>query len=683
MATTPLRAQTGTPYYYQYYRDYTARTAKNPGLLNLELEAKSSEALTQGWTTVLQGTATMFTQPAWSGVIRLPAGFAFRSGGRAVRACRVSSSGVLALDSVVGPAPAGANTALPSGHLPARVACLWGLALKDTSDRVITKMFGQAPHRQFWVQFNDVREDGRSPGDPRYYASIVLEETTNRIHFVAQFSDANTPMSLTIGVQTDTLTATQVAASPNVNFNSYLQSTFATSDNFYYTFFPGARPLRQLEAVDLRIARRYVRVGQRQPFSLAFVSHELAGTTAIRAGYRIDYEPPVYVSYPYSTPIRADLSGGMLQSIPLAPSPGWAPTTPGTHRIRAWIEHTTGGPDATPADDTITTLIQVAPSLVRRTPLVEYFTNRNCVPCRPVSTALNQLQTQYGPNDVAWLRYHLPGGDDLSSKASDARSHLKDGGRMPTVAYDQRWVNTGALALPSRNDIEQAMLDSSTAELTARRYWRGDSLYIEAQLRPRCPVRGGDLVVYAAVVQNPAYSYMTTTRTASPYVVWDVLPGPQGQPMGDLMPGQTLNLRWRTKRRPYQIAVTDTSKVLVAVWVEDPIHPFVMQTAIGRLSRPPQPLGTIAESGAPVRCEVVPNPTASGAAALFVALPAAQSVQLTVTDALGRCVLSRPAQVLGAGDHRLPIALPACPAGLYLVRLCLGETVLTRRLVVE
>jgi hypothetical protein len=80
---------------------------------------------------------------------------------------------------------------------------------------------------------------------------------------------------------------------------------------------------------------------------------------------------------------------------------------------------------------------------------------------------------------------------------------------------------------------------------------------------------------------------------------------------------------------------------------------------------------------------VAPNPATAGTARLCLTLPTAQLLSAEVVDALGRTVATVPAKLHVAGYYELPLTLPSTAAGLYLVRVKTGDTVRTRRLVIN
>jgi PKD repeat protein len=93
------------------------------------------------------------------------------------------------------------------------------------------------------------------------------------------------------------------------------------------------------------------------------------------------------------------------------------------------------------------------------------------------------------------------------------------------------------------------------------------------------------------------------------------------------------------------------------------------------------PTATLAANNARYGLRVYPNPQ-TAETAVHLNLPASTMVQLTVTDALGRTVLTTAATRLAAGEQTLPLNARLAP-GLYLVRVLADGQPLTTKLVVR
>ena len=97
------------------------------------------------------------------------------------------------------------------------------------------------------------------------------------------------------------------------------------------------------------------------------------------------------------------------------------------------------------------------------------------------------------------------------------------------------------------------------------------------------------------------------------------------------------------------------------------------------------PLATRAESLASRGIAVYPNPL-TRETAVHLTLAKATQVQVSLTDVLGRSVLTLPAKTYGAGQQTVslqPAGGPALKAGLYLVRIQLDGEAFTSKLTVE
>ncbi|MBC7449382.1 MAG: hypothetical protein H7330_15120, partial [Hymenobacteraceae bacterium] len=171
-----------------YHVDNYPAWGQNPGNLNQDLEERpGGGGAPAGWTQVYQYQRG-YTFGKSRGIV-LPTGFNFRFNGQPVRAVRAYEQ-FLKLDTLPS-ASNYVNVPLPNA-LADRIVYLGYLPVDNrlsmATCRVLTKTFGTAPHRQFWVQWNHLPlgnnpwKGGVQPG----YVSVVLEETTNRVFFVYQ-----------------------------------------------------------------------------------------------------------------------------------------------------------------------------------------------------------------------------------------------------------------------------------------------------------------------------------------------------------------------------------------------------------------------------------------------------------------------------------------------------------------
>lgn len=107
-------------------------------------------------------------------------------------------------------------------------------------------------------------------------------------------------------------------------------------------------------------------------------------------------------------------------------------------------------------------------------------------------------------------------------------------------------------------------------------------------------------------------------------------------------------------------------------------------TLVGRFALQLGAAGALATASASLAAEVMlyPNPAHNAATVWVPAVAGAATVQATVVDALGRSVHQQTAAATAAGTA-LTLRTDGLTAGVYTVRLTVGEQTLSKRLVVE
>lgn len=173
----------------------------------------------------------------WSAAQSIP--FTFNFNGSAVTHFRVSGNGLVSFDTTgatgVPPSP---NAALPASGLPDKtIAAFWddftGSAPTGSNDRAYTLLLGSAPNRQLVIKWYSYEW---GPGGDFAYLAVVLEEGTDKIYIVEQYTSSSlTGGSTTVGVQVDGTTAYTDGSTISIGGKGS-----SPSDNSYYEyeFFP-------------------------------------------------------------------------------------------------------------------------------------------------------------------------------------------------------------------------------------------------------------------------------------------------------------------------------------------------------------------------------------------------------------------------------------------------------------
>ncbi len=325
--------------YSQYHYLPYIGTGKNPGGLNTNFETTTLS----GWVSILNGALTSGT---YSAAQTIPFPFVFS--GDTVKKYKVSNSGILTFDIATAISPGTTNTSLPSASVPDSAICVWGISGTGANDKIFTKTFGASPNRQHWIFFNSY-----TGGSFSCYWSIVLEESTNNIHIVDQRSTGSVS-GLTLGVQTNSTTATQVAGSPNVSRLSV--DNYKQYDNVYYTFINDTQPDFDMEMQRL-FTGSYLNV-KHMPYEIVGMVRNL-GTTSIN-NFDINY------SINGGSVVTATISSVNItrfSSHKYTHPATWNSSIPGSYVLRTWISNLNGNQDENNLNDTLTSTIIVSDTI--------------------------------------------------------------------------------------------------------------------------------------------------------------------------------------------------------------------------------------------------------------------------------------------------------------------------------
>jgi PKD repeat protein len=207
----------------------------NPPGPNVE----TTDATTVMWTQLIIGPQTT---NVWSPAVAIP--FPFEFFGNPVTQLKASQNGLITFATSTTVLP-GDNDPMPSTQLPdSTIAVLWdaftNAAPTGGGDNIIYQTFGTAPNRQFWVKWYSF-EIG-NPSNGFSYFACVLEESSNAIYVVDQYSGASTS-SRSVGLQLNTSTFLEATNSYTVPSNGA-----APPDNDYWFFLP------QSNGTDIRVS---------------------------------------------------------------------------------------------------------------------------------------------------------------------------------------------------------------------------------------------------------------------------------------------------------------------------------------------------------------------------------------------------------------------------------------------
>ena len=526
----------------QYYLISNTTAKANPEGINVDSELPFSAAAPNGWKQILGGTNT---KAAWSSVQSLP--FAFNFGGGPVNQFKVSSSGVMtfAVNSTLAPVEYLA-IALPSALVPDSSICISGLSGLGANDLVLSKVFGKAPARQYWIQFNSYSYGATvSDGSNYTYWGIVLEETSNNIYVVDQRTGGYaTTKKVSVGIQQNAQNVFTVPTSPDLL--SVAGSDATPIDNGFYAFKPGIQPDYDMTASEITtpifaVLGNNTIEGKLKNIGIkTIVSYDI--------NYRVDG----------GDTITANINGVSIASLSTAafshPTPWLA--TKGGHTIEAWATNLNGNKDANPLDDKITKKVFIVTEKVQRKPLLEVYTGSTCPPCTPGNANFHSIVDGKPADDYVAVKFqqNFPGvGDPYCTNETVNRRGFYAINSIPRMEIDGGWDGnanafTEGLFEGSRNAFAQFKLEGS---------YSIDTTFVSAKLNYSPLFDATSARLYVAILENK------TTKNAKSngekeffQVVKKMIPNENGTLLSNLTDGKwdTLSLSYAFKGK-YRLGV--------------------------------------------------------------------------------------------------------------------------------
>ncbi len=657
--------------YGQYYYIPHISAGQNPGGLNNDGEYPVGSGLPADWTLV-QGPGS---SAAWSAQATLP--FPFTFNGNVVNNYFVSNSGVLTFASSVGVAPSFTNTAIPSSSIPDNSLCVWGVQGIGSNDNIVSKVFGTAPNRQFWILFSSYTGDNTSSWQ---YWSFVLEESTNKIYIVDQrFS--GTASTLTVGIQINSTTAFQVAGSPSLACLAGANATPA--DNTYYEFIPGTLPTHDIWMKSLNIYP--IAPIATAPFTVTGLLTNLGSETvnSMNINYNINGGSPLtfnvtglslntYANYTYTHP----------QS--------WTPAAIGLYTLKVWASNINGNPDQNNANDTVTLLVNVVNQIVQRLPMHESFTSSTCAPC----VAGNQnLATQFAANPGKWvcLKYQMswPGNGDpyYTAEGGDRRTFYG------VNSVPQLWVD-GGLGI-NTSSYTSAQLNArynvpSFVNLSANYTISGNTVDMNININPVADIQSNNLKMQVAIFEYTTHNNTGTNgETEFKYVMKKMVPDAMGTSLAPLVAGtnvtQSLTYTFQGIYRlppnalsPINNAIENSVEEFgdlgVVVWLQDQTTKEIFQSCYATIL-----VGTTEIGNPDGIISIFPNPAKTEVNVHYF-LAEEASVSVDIYSMMGQKVSSVENIRTASGSHYQVFDTQNLTNGIYIMNLNLGGKRYTSKL---
>lgn len=463
----------------QYWQYPNPNANMNPSSLNTDIEEPFGNASLVGWDSLQAPSAT----PVWSTTQNLP--FAFNFNGAAVTQYKVSTTGVLTFDVATAlAAPSATPVSLPSALIPNNSICAWGIVGTGANDKIITKTFGTAPNRQFWVSYSSYSH----PSNASIYSywSFVLDETTNKIHIVDQRTSG--VITISAGLQFSAASAMMVAGSPALGSLTNGGATDLPDDNTYYSFIPGVQPANDILADSVSALGYYLSTST-QPILFRVKNIGASPITSYTMKYQ-DGANPVVSQNVTGVNIASFGTNTATFTTQLA-------TTLGTHNIKVWAEL---AGDATHNNDSTSTKLVGVSSFPKHILTLEEPTGTWCGWCVRGIVYMDSIAKAH-PNDVIAISVH--NNDPMTVTAYDAGVGPYIGG-YPSLLADRRLEADPSQAF----DVYNAMISNfafATVSATQTFNSTARTLNVTASITPALNMTG-DYRLALVPIENRVHS---------------------------------------------------------------------------------------------------------------------------------------------------------------------------------
>jgi hypothetical protein len=468
----------------QYWMWPNTTAAENPNGINNDVEQPAQA----GWTSIQTTSAT----PVWTANQTLP--FAFNFNGAPVTQFKVSTSGVLTFDVATAlAAPPVVSSNLPNAAVPDKSVCIRGLQGTGANDAIVTKTFGTAPNRQFWVQFNSYSIASNAAAWS--YWSIVLEETSNAIYIVDHRTGSAAgavSCALALGVQISSTQAFNALGSPFINTNT--QDADVASDNAFYGFFPGTQPSYDLQARSIT-TKSYVAAGN-NTITGTIRNNGSQTITSMTMNYQINGGAAV------ASPLTG-LSIPPFQTYTFSHPTPWNGTL-GTYTVSAYATNLNGtNMDQNTVNDKVNKTIVVLSKNVKRVPLLEVFTSSTCPPCKPGNEVLHGVIDPIPAADkpcTIKFQQDFPGtGDPYCTTEAVNRRNYYAVNSIPRMEIDGAWDKNAASFTSAI--LADAQASPAQYELSGSYWISGKTVHGKVNYAPAYNAPAGTKL-YVAIIEN-------------------------------------------------------------------------------------------------------------------------------------------------------------------------------------
>lgn len=679
----------------QYYCIPYPNAAQNPGAVNPDGENPYPSTSNVGWSTLWQGGAGSAT--TWAPEQTLPFGFKFN--GTNVTKFTAGNFGTVAFDAgtpTVKPS-AFSNLTLPNANIPNNSVNILGLSPQTNTtynSAIMTKTYGTAPNRQFWIWFNFFGEANIQSGWT--YWAVVLEETSNNIHVVDMKTLCVTSggalctsnVKLSAGIQINATTATTIAGSPSLGALQITQNIFTAGDNSYYTFIQGSQPANDLASTKVTTLP-YLILSQ-APFTISADFRNLGTSKASSAD----------LNYIINNGAKVTAAGTGVAITPLSTqnlshATKWTPSAVGTYTLKVWASNINGSADGNASNDTSYFTVNVVDNYAPRAILNEVFTSSTCGPCVAGNINYKNVTDTKPASKFTTVKYQMnyPGtGDPYYTSECGTRHTYYGINSIPRMEVDGGW-NVNASSFTSQI-FDNFQAKPSFIELTGTSSINYRKMTVNANIKPLSDIASTSMYLFVAVCEKVTFKNVKSNgETEFEHVMKKMIPNANGTLLTGLAKNTTTTKSLifnfpgiytlaASGATPINIAtqhsVEDFSNLEVVMWVQDITTKEVWQSGYATHTF----LGIDKQPSSVQNIQVVPNPT-NGMTKVNFGLNDDNNIQVSLIDALGKTVKTFTKTEFTSGFNSFTFDAASMSTGVYFIKFVGDNFATTQKFIVR
>ena len=367
----------------------------------------------------------------------------------------------------------------------------------------------------------------------------------------------------------------------------------------------------------------------------------------------------------------------------------YTPTTVGAKTIKVWASNINGQADMIPANDEMTSTVNVASQVLTRVTVVEELTSSTCAPCASLNVtfdpllASNNTNEHVGFSNVTAIKYQMnwpsPGNDPSYNPDGVSRRTYYGTTGIPELHIDGGDMNN------SQASIDNAKAKDTPMNIVTSAIIGGNMITVNVDVTPYVNIPSGTKLHIAVLEKQYDYAASTTSQDVFHHIMRKMLPNGNGTDLTNLQDGVTVT---KTGTYTFTLAApgipaqnsyalwTNMQNLEVVAFVQNNATKEIYQSSLATIT------AGINDVNKDFNINLFPNPVQND---LIVTINAKSNSNATIDlyNTLGQVVVSEKLSSVAAGDNTYHVNTTNLNAGIYFAKISFGAQVQTIKFVVE